>query len=102
MAPRYVPYFNIILGGFVHFTLVGGILLMLPFASASGKLTSPVTAFFTAISAVSATGLVVVDTRDYWSPWGQVVILALIQIGGLGFMTLTAFLLLMLRRRVNV
>lgn len=100
--PRYVPYFNIILGGFVHLVLIGGILLALPFASADRTFTSPLTSFFTAISAVTATGLVVVDTHDHWSPAGQFIILCLIQLGGLGYMTLTAFVLMLLRHRLNV
>ncbi len=102
VAPRYIPYFNIILMGFVYLVIVGGVLLMLPLSSAQHRFTSPLTAFFTATSAVSATGLVVVDTRDYWSFWGQLVILVLIQLGGLGYMAITAFLLLLLRHKVNV
>ena len=66
---------------------IGTGLLMLPFASASGQATPLVTAFFTSTSAVAVTGLIVVDTATYWSWFGQVVILALFQIGGFGIMT---------------
>jgi trk system potassium uptake protein TrkH len=73
---------------------------MLPQASVSGESTKPLTAFFTATSAVTDTGLVVVDTSTHWSHFGQVVILVLFQMGGLGFMTVTSFLLLMAGRRI--
>lgn len=81
---------------------VGGILLMLPSASVSGNPTSSINAFFTSTSAVCVTGLVVVDTGSYWSGFGQGVILALIQIGGFGFMTSATLLLLMFGRRVGL
>ncbi|MDO8567955.1 MAG: potassium transporter TrkG [Dehalococcoidales bacterium] len=64
---------------------LGSILLTLPVSSASGHFTTPLNAIFTATSAVSITGLVVVDTGTYWSTFGQGVLLALIQIGGFGF-----------------
>ncbi|MGB3470976.1 MAG: potassium transporter TrkG [Erythrobacter sp.] len=65
----------------------GTALLWLPVASADGTQTSLLTAFFTATSAISVTGLIVVDTPTYWSFFGQVVILALFQIGGFGIMS---------------
>jgi trk system potassium uptake protein TrkH len=101
IAPRYVPFFRIILSGFLYLTLIGGGLLAMPFASANGDFTPPVDSFFTAMSAISATGLVV-DTADHWNPIGELVIAILIQMGGIGFMAISAFLLLMLRQRVNV
>jgi trk system potassium uptake protein TrkH len=81
--------------GFLVLIALGGTLLTTPLASAAGTWTHPLTAFFTATSAVCVTGLVVVDTADHWSAFGQVVILLLIQAGGLGFMagsTLIMFL----------
>lgn len=66
---------------------VGTVLLMLPFARSDGQSAPLITALFTATSAVSVTGLVTVDTGSYWSPFGQVAILVLFQIGGFGFMT---------------
>lgn len=88
--------------GFLGLIAVGTILLVLPFASKSGGWTSPVNALFISTSAVCSTGLVVVDTADYWSNFGQGVILGLIQVGGLGFMTSATILLLLLGRRVGL
>lgn len=85
--------------GFAAFILVGALILMLPLCTAGGHWTSFPDALFTATSAVCVTGLVVVDTGTYWSGFGQVVILALIQIGGFGFMASSTFLLLLLRRQ---
>jgi trk system potassium uptake protein TrkH len=81
--------------GFLALMGIGTGLLMLPISSADGTFTAPVVALFTATSAVCVTGLVVVDTATAWSPFGQVVILALIQIGGFGFMTGSTLLLLL-------
>lgn len=76
--------------------MIGSILLMLPSATVTHKMTSFVDALFTATSATCVTGLVVVDTGTYYSLFGQLVILALIQIGGLGIMTIsTAFAVLL-------
>lgn len=88
--------------GFVGMIGLGTILLMLPFASNSGQPTLSINALFTATSSVCVTGLVVVDTLDYWSFFGQFVILALIQLGGFGYMTMTTMLLVMLGRRIGL
>lgn len=77
---------------------VGTILLTLPVSAADGTFTPVLTALFTATSAVSVTGLAIVDTGTYWSPFGQVVIMALFQIGGLGIMTAATLLGLMAGR----
>ena len=74
---------------------------MLPISSKSGESTDPLTAFFTAVSASCVTGLVVVDTGLYWSLFGQIVILIMIQIGGLGFMTLAVLLSSIVRRNIT-
>lgn len=66
---------------------IGTILLALPLASANGQATPIMTALFTSASAVAVTGLIVVDTATYWSPFGQVVVLLLFQVGGFGIMT---------------
>ena len=92
----------ILVYGFAGVIILGMVLLMLPISSNSGEFTSPVNAFFTATSAVCVTGLVVVDTADYWNGFGQGVILALIQIGGLGFMTSTTLLFLLFGRRIGL
>lgn len=88
--------------GFVAVILVGTALLMLPLSIAEPGWNNPLIALFTATSAVCVTGLIVVDTGTYFSSWGQAFILALIQIGGLGYMTLTTFLMLILRRRFDL
>ncbi len=88
--------------GFVILIVIGAILLALPMASATGQWTPFLDALFTATSAVCLTGLVVVDTGTYWSGLGQVIILALIQIGGFGFMTSSTLLLLLIGQRVSL
>lgn len=87
--------------GFPLIMLVGALLLMLPVASAAGTWTSPLTAAFTSVSATCVTGLVVVDTGTYWSTIGHVVILLMVQIGGLGFMTIAVMLSMLIHRRVT-
>ena len=79
--------FQIIIMGFSLVILIGSLLLMLPFARAGAGCASFGEALFTATSAVCVTGLVVQDTATYWSGFGQAVILALIQIGGMGVVT---------------
>lgn len=88
--------------GFAAFILVGTLLLTLPISRASGQWSSPLDALFTATSAVCVTGLIVQDTGTYWSVFGQVVILTLIQLGGLGFMTSSTLLLLLIGRRAGL
>ncbi|MCC6315480.1 MAG: Trk family potassium uptake protein [Thermomicrobiales bacterium] len=78
--------------------MLGSVLLVLPISAASGHPTRLDDAFFTAVSAAAVNGLMVVDTADHWSIFGEVVILLLIQIGGLGFAVGASLLLLMLRR----
>ncbi len=79
---------KIILGGFFLIILAGSLLLCLPISSKTGQPTPFVDAFFTATSATCVTGLIVYDTYSYWSVFGQSVILILIQIGGMGVVTL--------------
>ena len=92
---------NVIILGFLAIILVGTLLLVMPFSSASNEFTSPLTALFTATSATCVTGLITVDTGIYWSVFGKGVILLLIQIGGLGFMSLAMVFLTLLKRRVS-
>ena len=92
---------SVIALGFAALIAVGTLLLMLPIASKSGELTDPLTAAFTAVSATCVTGLVVVDTASYWSLFGQIVIIVMIQIGGLGFMTMAVLLSRLIRRRIT-
>ncbi|MCR5591195.1 MAG: potassium transporter TrkH [Lachnospiraceae bacterium] len=79
--------------------LAGTALLMLPFSSVPGETTGFLTALFTATTSVCVTGLVVVDTYAHWSIFGQLVILFLIQIGGLGVVSVGAMLMIMTRRK---
>ncbi|MGK7905911.1 MAG: TrkH family potassium uptake protein [Synechococcus sp.] len=88
--------------GFITTILVGAFLLSLPWSTASGQWNSWLVALFTSTSAVCVTGLVVVDTGTHFSFFGQVILLALIQVGGLGYMTATSFLLLIVGRRVSL
>lgn len=84
---------------FLAIIIVGALLLMLPFSSAADEFTDPLTAFFTATSATCVTGLVVEDTGTYWSTIGQVIILLMIQLGGLGLVTFTSFFNFLLRKK---
>jgi len=81
---------------------VGAILLALPWTTESGEATAPIDAFFTAVSASSVTGLVVVDTQDHWNFFGELVILILIQVGGLGFMVGASVVLASLGRSLSL
>lgn len=81
--------------------LFGSVLLMLPVAARNGNGTPFIDALFTATTATCVTGLVVHDTFSYWSIFGQIVILCLIQIGGLGFMTLATLFSLAVRRKIS-
>ena len=92
---------GIIAIGFLLIILTGTILLMLPISSRDRTFTSPLDAGFTAVSATCVTGLVTVDTATHWSMFGQIVILTMIQIGGLGFMSLAVLLSLIIKRAVT-
>lgn len=92
---------QLIVLGFMLIILFGAMLLTLPIASKEGVFTDFISALFTATSATCVTGLVVVDTYLYWSPFGQAVILILIQIGGLGFMTMATLFSLAIRRNIS-
>ncbi|GBF34940.1 potassium uptake protein [Desulfocucumis palustris] len=88
--------------GFALTILTGAVVLTLPGCSAGGEYTDFITALFTSTSAVCVTGLVVVDTGTYWSPVGQLVILLLIQIGGLGFMTMATFFNMLMGKKIGL
>lgn len=93
---------QIIFLSFLFVVLLGGGILSLPISSKAGEYTSFVDSLFTAISATCVTGLAVLDTSTYWSFFGQVIILILIQVGGLGFMTLVASIFLLLNQKVSM
>lgn len=93
---------HILVSGFAIIILIGTILLMLPFASRDGQSISFINALFTATSAACVTGLVVVDTAHQFSMFGQIVILLLIQVGGLGFMSFATLYAFALRKRITL
>lgn len=94
--------FRIIILGFSAVILLGSLLLMLPLASRTGAVTPFLHALFTATSAVCVTGLVIYDTALYWSPFGQAVILVLIQIGGLGVVTVAGAFAILSGRKIGL
>ena len=94
--------FQIIILGFAGVILLGALLLMLPISATARCVTPFHEALFTATSAVCVTGLVVQDTGSYWSVFGQAVILTLIQIGGLGVVTVAASFALLSGRRISL
>ena len=93
---RLLGISTILITAFVILMSAGAGLLTLPLASVSGEPTSVQVAYFTSISAVTVTGHTVVSTPDYWAPFGQIVIFLLMLVGGLGFMVISTFLLLLL------
>lgn len=88
--------------GFFLLIMAGAFLLMLPISSRTGEFTPFVTALFTATSASCVTGLILVDTYTHWSVFGQIILLVLIQIGGLGFITLGTAVSLILRKKIGL
>ena len=88
--------------GFIAVIAVGALLLLMPFSTSDGTWSDPITALFTSTSAVCVTGLSVVDVGKYYSFWGQFFLVLLVQVGGLGYMTATTFLLLLLGRRFGL
>jgi len=87
---------------FLAIIAVGGLLLSLPFAAADGRAVSIVDAFFTSVSAVCVTGLITVDTAVDLSVFGQVVVMLLVQAGGLGYMTLSTVFVAAIGRSVSL
>lgn len=106
-ARRRLPFFRshparVTVGAFALAVVIGTTLLALPVSTAGDRGTGLVTALFTATSAVCVTGLVTVDTGGYWSGFGQGVILALIQVGGFGIMTLASLLALLVSGKLRL
>ena len=92
---------HIILFSFLIVILIGAILLSLPVSSASGEATPFLDALFTATTSTCVTGLVVLPTVSAWSVFGQVVILILIQVGGLGVITIMSGLMILLHKKMG-
>ena len=88
--------------GFLGLILTGALLLMLPFATSSGHSTDFSTALFTSTTSVCVTGSVVVDTFSYWSTFGHVVILCLIQLGGLGIVAVVSHVIVYARKKKSL
>lgn len=99
---KHMTSFQLIIMGFAGVILLGTVLLMLPFSSAEKVITPFHEALFTATSAVCVTGLVVKDTGSYWSLAGQTIILALIQIGGLGVVTVAASVSILSGKKISL
>lgn len=102
---KYIRTFSssqIIIAGFASVILLGSLLLMLPFASREAGSASFFDALFTAVSATCVTGLVVKDTATYWTPFGQAVILMLIQIGGMGVITISVAVIRFSGKKISI
>ena len=87
---------------FLLLIVIGTAVLILPFSSAHGGITPFLTALFTATSAVTVTGLVLEESATYWSPFGHIVLWTLILVGGMGWLTLAGFLLVILGQKINL
>lgn len=99
---KHLSSFQLIILGFAGVILLGAIILMLPVSSAEGVMTPFNQTLFTSTSAVCVTGLAVLDTGSYWSVFGQVVILLLIQIGGLGVVTVAVSVFMLSGRKISL
>ena len=99
---KHLSTFQIIILGFLVVILIGTVLLMLPFATRGSESASLMDALFTATSATCVTGLVVQDTATYWSGFGQAVILTLIQIGGMGVVTLAVAITIISGKKIGL
>ena len=93
---------QVLVFGFALIILLGAVLLTLPVFTASGLRTDFITALFTATSAVCVTGLVVVDTGTHWSMYGQVLIMLLVQVGGLGFVTMAMVFFIIMGKKIGL
>ena len=99
---KHLTTFQVIILGFAGVILLGAFILMLPISSAKGAVTSFHDALFTATSAVCVTGLAVRDTGSYWSVFGQAVILILIQVGGLGVVTVASAVTILSGKKISL
>ena len=102
MSKKLISSVYLIPISFLLTIIIGAVLLTLPISSASGESTGLLTALFTSTTSVCVTGLVVVDTYLHWSMFGQLVILILVQIGGLGVVAVGSMLMLIGKRKFNL
>ena len=99
---KHLTTTQMIVLSFLVVILIGAFLLQLPIAASDGQVTSFIDALFMSTSSVCITGLVVVDTATYWSVFGHVVILILMQIGGLGVITMTTTVMILLGKKLSL
>ncbi|MCA0753742.1 TrkH family potassium uptake protein [Paenibacillus sp. N4] len=99
---RHISPPQVLALGFACIIFLGAFLLTLPISSEDGSPTSFIDALFTATSATCVTGLVTVDSGTHWTKFGEIVIITLIQIGGLGFMTMGTLIALLSRRKISL
>ena len=99
---KHFTPFQVIILGFAGVILLGTLLLMLPISTQSGQTTSFIDSLFTATSAVCVTGLIVFDTATYWSVFGQAIIILLIQIGGMGVITVASSIAMLSGRKISL
>ena len=99
---KETPPVRLIVISFLAVITLGGLLLWLPVSSRSLTFTHPIDAFFVSASATCVTGLVPFDTWTHWNPFGQAVILCLIQIGGLGLASITTGFAVLLRKKLGL
>lgn len=102
LSKKKLTSFQIIIIGFSSVILLGTLLLMLPISSRTGEFTSFADALFTSTSTVCVTGLIVFDTATYWSLFGQFVIMLLIEIGGMGVITVAASFAMIAGRKISL
>ncbi|MEG1395425.1 MAG: potassium transporter TrkG [Oscillospiraceae bacterium] len=102
LSRRHLNPTRIVVGSFAAIIILGALLLTLPIASKSGQSAGFFTGLFTATSATCVTGLILVDTFTQWTVFGQAVILCMIQMGGLGFMTVITLVSFVLHRRIGL
>lgn len=102
MKKRRLSHIQFIALGFFIIVAVGTLLLTLPFSTRDGEGASFISALFTAVSSSCVTGLILHDTATYWSLFGQIVIISLIQLGGLGFMTVTLFAVQLFKKQTGL
>ncbi len=99
---KHISQLQFIALGFIILIIIGGLLLNTPYASRSGESAGLFNSIFTATSAICVTGLVVFDTSTQWSLFGQIIILIMIQIGGLGFISIGVFFAIVLKKRIGL
>ena len=99
---RQLSTTQVIALGFISAILIGAVILSLPVSSADGKFTPFIDSLFTSTTSVCVTGLVVVTTATHWSLFGKVVILILIQLGGLGIISFTTGIMMVIGRRITL